>query len=800
MPSDNKRTSGLAAASWADPPLLAAHADTLRAHDRHYKYAVSEIGNLKDFCFADGLQTFGLHRDRTNGGWHYREWAPAATACSLVGDFNSWDPTRHPCRVNADGVFYVFVPDHDGLRPGSRYKAALTVRSRAGTEQLVHCMPAWARQTQQDPLTGEMYALATSADELLRYRWRHPRPAPPQKTGRPVRIYEVHVGISAVEPKIAGWAHFRLHILPRVVALGYTALLLIAAQEHGYYASFGYQVSSFLAPPCRFGSPMELQELVDAAHGYGLLVLFEAVHSHASSNAKEGLGGFDGDGGGGGKPPTTQASWITAAGGGGGGGYFLQGSDGWHAEWGTRMFDYGKVEVIRLLLSSLCWYAECYRADGFRFDAVSAALYRHRGLDGAASFDSPDCYADHFDASPKGLDLAALTYFKLANLLLHQLASPPLLTIAEEYSGWPGLCASVPNGGVGFDYRQAMGLPPLWERLCAQICGNTSGGDGSRSSGREDEDEPKPPPHQYIDMGFLVRSLCSRRSEERRLAYVECHDQSLVGGQSFAFRAIGSDMYHRMAIDVSNGERASSSSASSSSSSSALQKPPEPPLLQPSRRVEVGMALHRLSRLLTYSLCGEAYLTFMGNEFGHPEWIDLPREGNGHSLERARRRWDLADDPKLRYGQLYDFEVAMHRVHDSHPWLDAPAPTSRGDGTIGCCEQKQCLWFVRGSCWFGFNLHTTQATTLLWPVVHKGRSRPHASPPSPSAIETEPLEARAAATGGLRVLLDSDAARFGGRGGRTAARVTSLADGGEAVSLQLPPLTGCVLEGWQRRR
>ena len=105
------------------------------------------------------------------------------------------------------------------------------------------------------------------------------------------------------------------------------------------------------------------------------------------------------------------------------------------------------------------------------------------------------------------------------------------------------------------------------------------------------------------------------------------------------------------------------------------------------------MALHRLSRLLTYSLCGEAYLTFMGNEFGHPEWIDLPREGNGHSLERARRRWDLADDPKLRYGQLYDFEVAMHRVHDSHPWLDAPAPTSRGDGTIGCCEQKQCLWF-----------------------------------------------------------------------------------------------------------
>ena len=315
-------------ADWADDALLAAAAEALRMHDESFsatlQYIVDTEGSLHDFCFANGLHRFGLHR--AAGGWHFREWAPSALACSLVGEFNEWDSANHPGRADSHGVFHGFVPDAAGLRPGDRYKLELTVRSRAGTLTRIHCVPAWARCTQQDTHTGELYALVPP-DDLLAYPWRHPRKIPPPETA--LRIYEAHVGISSSEPVVADWEHFRVHVLPRVAALGYTALLLIAAQEHGYYASLGYQVTSFFAPPSRFGSPSQLQALVDDAHGYGMRVLFEVVHSHASSNVSESL--------------------IET--------YFLPGGDGWHAEWGTRMFDFGRLEVIRFLLSQLCWYA-----------------------------------------------------------------------------------------------------------------------------------------------------------------------------------------------------------------------------------------------------------------------------------------------------------------------------------------------------------------------------------------------------------------------------------------------------------
>ena len=777
---------------WADEALLAAHSDELRMLDEHFAETVRHItdaegacacapllrshtaqsssfpressmpasasmlasaGSMHDFCFANGLRYFGLHRCRD--GWHYREWAPAARSCSLVGDFNDWDAERHPCRPDGTGVFHVFVPNADGLRPGGRYKAALTIRSRAGVERRVQAMPAWAHCTHHDPLTGEMSALVPP-DELLDFRWRHPRPEP----GKPLRIYEVHAGISSSQPVIAGWSHLRAHVLPRIAALGYTALLVIAAQEHGYYASFGYQVTSFFAPPSRFGTPAELQALVDEAHGLGLLVLFELVHAHASANAAEGLSGFDGGMLGG------SAALGGGGGGGGGGGYFLAGADGWHAEWGTRMFDYGKLEVVRFLLAQICWFAECYRADGFRFDAVSAAIYRHRSLGGAGTFDRG--YADYYERRG-GLDAAAIDYFKLANHLAHDLVSPQLITIAEEYSCLPGLCAPVTHGGVGFDYRQAMGLPPLWERLCKTLCGPPDDvATGSSSSG--EGGGRRASPARRVDMHALVKALCSRRAEERRLAYVECHDQSFVGGQSFAFRCMGAQMYDGMST------------------------------LRPmSAVVARGLALHKLTRLLAYTLGGEAYLTFIGNEFGHAEWVDLPREGNGHSLEKARRRWDLADDPLLRYGQLQAFEAAMHSAHDVHPWLDSLAPAGLGRECY-CCERRQLLWFVRGGCWFGFNLHATAPATLSW---HAKQALRPTSPQSPSTVLCADELSRAAASRGaaLRVLLDSDDARFGGRGGVTCARLAALGEEAAAVDkpvlaaqVHLPPLSACIVD------
>lgn len=329
--------------TWVDrgDAALCSWLHALRAQRSHFEATLRDLcaggGSLHAVCFTNGLSHLGLNRAGA-GGWFYREWAPAATACSLVGDFNGWDTSRHPCQRDASGVFEVFVPD-DGpwpLRAGGRYKAALSVRSRNPSEgeRLVHRVPAWCRRTVQDPTTGELFAVAVAPETLLSYSWRHARPEP--SSHPPLRVYEAHVGMSSTEPVIAGWSHFRAHVLPRVVALGYTALLLLGVAEHGYYGSFGYQVTSFFAPSSRFGSPAELQALIDAAHGYttpprhplapglcmafvrrgvyfghcrgffvavlrvrvcgryGLLVLFEIVHAHASSNEEEGLSVFDG--------------------------------------------------------------------------------------------------------------------------------------------------------------------------------------------------------------------------------------------------------------------------------------------------------------------------------------------------------------------------------------------------------------------------------------------------------------------------------------------------------------------------
>ena len=277
---------------WArsDPqlrPWLPVLADWHMQYERTLRRICELEGSLHAFCFTHGLHSLGLQREAH--GYRYREWAPAALAVSLIGDFNGWDMRSHPCRRNADGIFEVFVPD-DGstLRPGGRYKARVHVRTEDGGDEWVDRVPAWARSTTQDAVSGEFYAVVP--EPLHTFAWRHPRPPAPVS----LRVYEVHVGISSSEPVIAGWAHFRTHVLPRVKRLGYSALLLIGVQEHGYYASFGYQVTSFFAPSSRFGSAQELQSLIDEAHGLGLLVLFELVHAHGSSNPLEGLSTFDG--------------------------------------------------------------------------------------------------------------------------------------------------------------------------------------------------------------------------------------------------------------------------------------------------------------------------------------------------------------------------------------------------------------------------------------------------------------------------------------------------------------------------
>jgi len=526
----------------ANDPFLHDYISAISARRERYQRTFhalcDEEGSLERFCVAHGLDYFGLRRE--SGGWRFREWAPAALSASLVGDFNEWDASTHICQCDGEGVHSLFLRDTpDGawaITPGCRYKVALLVR-RCGTARRVLAVPAWARCCVQDAMSGDLCAVVPAAD-ISTYAWRFARPPPPTS----LRIYEVHPGIASPEPTISGWRYLRTCVLPRVVSLGYTALLLLAVLEHGYYASFGYHVTSYFAPSARFGEPQELAQLIDEAHRHGLLVLVELVHAHASANTREGL-------------PQDEE----------GGAYFLGGSAGHHPVWGSRLFDYSKTEVVRFLLANLHWFASAYRVDGFRFDAVSTILYRHRSLGAKGSFSGeyeayfgPRRGVEDARADAGLIDADGLVYLQLANTLASSLYDPPLVTIAEDHSGMPGLCAPPHDGGVGFTYRQAMGIPPMWRSIL------------------------KGAPCSPLPIGRLASALCDARPEERRLCYVECHDQALVGEQALLFLMIGDAMYTHM-------DKASSADGSAKGA-----------------RVRRGIALHKMSRLLTCALGGNA--------------------------------------------------------------------------------------------------------------------------------------------------------------------------------------------------
>ncbi|HEU4753991.1 MAG TPA: alpha-amylase family glycosyl hydrolase, partial [Armatimonadota bacterium] len=366
--------------------------------------------------------------------------------------------------------------------------------------------------------------------------WQPPHPFVPRNPvpGREggLRIYEAHVGMALEAPRVATYTEFAGEVLPRIAALGYNAVQLMGIQEHPYYGSFGYHVSSFFAPSSRFGTPEELKALIDAAHGLGLAVLMDLVHSHAVKNTREGLNLFDG----------TDHQ------------YFHAGARGEHPAWDSRLFDYGKPEVLRFLLSNTRYWLEEFGFDGYRFDGVTSMLYLDHGLH--TTFTHYDRY---FDAN---VDPEAVTYLQLANELVHEL-KPQAITIAEEYSGMPGLARPVAEGGLGFDYRLAMGVPDYWIKLL------------------------KEKPDEGWSMHEIWHVLLNRRAGEKHVGYAESHDQALVGDKTLAFRLMDAEMYWHM---NRGGE---------------------------SLVIDRGLALHKLIRLLTFSLAGEGYLNFIGNEFGH---------------------------------------------------------------------------------------------------------------------------------------------------------------------------------------
>ena len=323
--------------------------------------------------------------------------------------------------------------------------------------------------------------------------------------------------------------------------------------------------------------------------------------------------------------------------------YFYPGDRREHPAWDSLCFDYGKNEVLHFLLSNCKYWLEEYQFDGFRFDGVTSMLYYSHGL-GEAFVDYGDYYNGHEDDN-------AICYLTLANKLIHEVKSHAI-TVAEEVSGMPGLAVPFADGGYGFDYRMAMNIPDYWIKVIKE---------------RIDEDW-KP--------SSLFWEVTNRRDDEKTISYVESHDQALVGDKTVIFRLIDADMYWHM------------------------QKGDE------NYVVHRGIALHKMIRLLTASTINGGYLNFMGNEFGHPEWIDFPREGNGWSYKYARRQWDLADNKMLAYRSLGDFDEAMLKVIKSiKNFQDTPIKEIWHD------DNDQVLAYERKDLIFVFNFSPKHSYT-----------------------------------------------------------------------------------------
>ena len=613
------------------PAIDGRHEDALRKE----KELTQASGNLNDF--ANAHKYFGLHRVSPRGGWVFREWAPNATAISLIGDFSGWEEKpEYALAPVGNGVWEVKLPAK-ALRHGQLYKMRVHWPGGQGDR-----IPAYATRVVQDPETkifsAQVWAPAS-------YKWTIEEFVPDT---RPLLIYECHIGMAQQEEKVGSYVEFRDKILPRIAADGYNAIQIMAIQEHPYYGSFGYHVSNFFAPSSRFGTPEELKSLIDAAHSMGIAVIMDIVHSHAVKNEAEGIARLDG-------------SYDQY--------FYPDPSRREHPAWDSLCFDYGKNEVLHFLLSNCKYWLEEFRFDGFRFDGVTSMLYYNHGLGQAFGG-----YDDYYNGNQ---DVNAITYLTLANILIHQL-KPAAITIAEEMSGMPGLAIPFKDGGIGFDYRMAMGIPDYWIKTL-----------------KEKKDEDWHPTSIYWE-------LTNRRADEKTISYVESHDQALVGDKTVIFRLIDKEMYWHMMVDDDN------------------------------MIVSRGMALHKMIRLVTLATINGGYLNFMGNEFGHPEWIDFPREGNGWSYKYARRQWDLVDRQGLKYKFLNAFDNAMVELVAGVNNFQA-LPIEK----LWEKDDDQVLAFRRGNLVFVFNFSPDKSFSDYGILAPAGK---------------------------YKVVLSSDAPRFGGYG------------------------------------
>ena len=622
-------------------PWLAPYAGDIELRMNRFKgrryQLVGGASTLKDF--ANGALYFGFHRTRE--GWVFREWLPGAEEVRLIGDFNGWDRDSHPLERGENGVWEIVLKGPDALKHGQFVKLWIR-RGSSWFERL----PAYSTKVSMDEESKKLCTQIWAPEAPFAWTdeafMKQPAPAP--------LIYEAHIGMAQDKEGIGTYQEFADKILPRIQRLGYNTVQLMAVQEHPYYGSFGYQVTNFFAAAHWYGDPEGLKNLVNKAHSMGIRVLLDVVHSHACPNLGEGLQEQDG----------TDDQ------------YFLPGGQGWHPAWGTRLFNYARVEVLHFLLSNLKFWQEEYHFDGFRFDGVTSMLYHDHGLGSAFTN-----YGMYFNMNT---DLEAMNYLQLANELIHEV-NPNATTVSEDMSGMPGMCLPIEQGGIGFDYRLAMGEPDYWIKLLKDT---------------RDED---------WNMNALWHEMTTRRPQEKVIGYCESHDQALVGDKTILFRMADGEMYTGMMKDYHTPT------------------------------MDRAIELHKIIRLYTMSLGGNGYLNFMGNEFGHPEWIDFPREGNGWSYKYCRRQWSLVDNPKLKYEWLNEFDRAMISLARDRKLLEDPYAVS-----LWIDQDRKIITFSRGGLLFLFNFHTGYSEPAFF------------------------LHAHTVGEGSYKVILSTDEPRFGGGG------------------------------------
>ena len=653
-------------------PWLTPYAGEIRMHlDRFNDTRWHLVGDNSLIDFANGHHYFGFHR--TDTGWVFRDWLPGADAAWLTGDFNGWDKYSHPLKNLGNGVWEIELWGSDALKHGQFVKM-MVGRQGASFERI----PAWINRCVLDEQTKLLCGQIWMPDHPFEWTdgdfFRRRRPAAPM-------IYEAHIGMAQENPGIGSYREFADNTLEWIKHAGYNTIQLMAIQEHPYYASFGYQVTNFFAPSHRYGTPEDLKYLINKAHGMGLSVLLDVVHAHACPNVGEGLNMLDG----------TEDQ------------YFHAGERGWHPGWKTRVFNFGKHEVIHYLLSNLKYWMEAFHFDGFRFDGVTSIMYEDHGNRSFTSYD------DYFSPNT---NVDGRIYLMLANELIHAF-NPEAMTIAEDVSAFAGMCLPLDYGGVGFDYRLAMGIPDIWIKLL-------------KDQMQEDWNMP-----------YLWHELTSARPGEMTIGYAESHDQALVGDKSIMFWLADAEMYTGMEKSYHSGS------------------------------MDRAIDMHKVIRFLTCSLAGNGYLNFIGNEFGHPEWIDFPREGNNWSYHYARRQWSLVKNPDLKFEWLANFDRGMtYFVNTRRLLCSGPAESLWID------DEKKLLIFARGGMLFAFNLHPSWSQESVF------------------------ISTRLTGPGGYRAALSTDQPEYGGqeRISTTQIYVSQETEFGEGIKIYLPCRTAVALQ------